>query len=300
VSREFRYRAFGLHIGSDLELPELLETDAPPEVSISAGLVPETLEGASARGVRYQVRGDDYLLSVDGIARFLVSGGRRIVYERAAPADDDAVRVFLVGRPLGALLHQRGVVPLHAGAIRVGESCVAFVGPSGTGKSTLVAAFRKRGYKLLGDEVCALGQGPGGVPHVTPGLPSIKLWRDALGRLGEDPGALRRVRPRMQKFWLGCREQFEESALPLERLYVLRTTNRSTGQITQLQGTDKLQAFLGDTYARPLVGPLGALPRHFQICAAAAQHARVSRVVRPSAGFSAERVADLIEQDFGQ
>ena len=45
-----------------------------------------------------------------------------------------------------------GWVPVHAAAVADGERCVVICAPSGGGKSTLTAAFVRRGWRALGDD----------------------------------------------------------------------------------------------------------------------------------------------------
>lgn len=45
-----------------------------------------------------------------------------------------------------------GWVPVHAGAVTDGERCAMICAPSGGGKSTLTAAFVRRGWRAIGDD----------------------------------------------------------------------------------------------------------------------------------------------------
>ena len=122
----FPYIAYGLSIESEFEIPELASgADGEPDIAIRAGSVPETLEQPYARGVLYQAAAGRFLLNVPRIARYLVADGSSIVIQQAAGAVDVDVRVFLLGSVFGALLHQRGVLPLHGSAIAApsGEPC---------------------------------------------------------------------------------------------------------------------------------------------------------------------------------
>jgi hypothetical protein len=104
------------------------------------GPVPQALDDAKKKGVLYQISPDRFLLGLGKIARYLVSEGREIVIERVPGGSDDAVRVFLFGSVFGALLHQRGVLPLHGSAVMPSRGATIFAGPSGSGKSMLAAA----------------------------------------------------------------------------------------------------------------------------------------------------------------
>src|SRR5579872_2437348 len=159
----FQYCAYGLSIDSDIALPELapgcgLELD----VTIRAGSVPETLDQAYAVGVLYRAAPGRFLLNMPRIARYLASDGNAIVIERAAGADDADVRVFLLGSVFGALLHQRGVLPLHGSAVEAAPGAVLLLGASVSGKSTLGAEFQRRGYRVLADDICSVAPGPDG------------------------------------------------------------------------------------------------------------------------------------------
>src|SRR5579863_9982693 len=125
----FQYCAYGLSIDSDFALPELAPgCGREPDVSIRAGSVPETIEQPYAVGVLYWAASGRFLLNMPRIARYLATDGRAIVSERATGADDADVRVFLLGSVFGALLHQRGALPLHGSAVAAASGAVLFLG----------------------------------------------------------------------------------------------------------------------------------------------------------------------------
>jgi hypothetical protein len=91
-----------------------------------------------------------------------------------------------------ALAHQ-GHFIFHGSAVALdGESAIAFLGPSGRGKSTLAAAFALRGCPYLTDDVLQVHQ-DGEACHVIPRPPSLRLWEDARNELLPLPeiGAMR-------------------------------------------------------------------------------------------------------------
>ena len=63
-----------------------------------------------------------------------------------------------------------------------------FVGSPGTGKSTMAAAFRRRGYRVLADACSVLAPDGHGGFRVLPGIPQLKLGSDAQALLGLPAG----------------------------------------------------------------------------------------------------------------
>ena len=98
------------------------------------------------------------------------------------------MRLYLLGSAMGMLLHQRGLFRSTPMPSRSTARRFAFMGHSGAGKSTLAAWFHDEGYRILADDVSVIGFGEGGQPTVRPGLPRLRLWRDALDATGRDPG----------------------------------------------------------------------------------------------------------------
>ena len=82
----------------------------------------------------------------------------------------------------GLLLRFRGVTCLHASAVAIGGSVIAFVGAEGAGKSTTAAAFARAGYAAVSDDVVALVERKGDF-FVSPSYPHLCLWPESVEML---------------------------------------------------------------------------------------------------------------------
>jgi hypothetical protein len=294
----FRYRAFGLRIASAIECPEFLSDSdtAAPEVRVIEGAVPESLEAPLARGVVYEAADDQLLLKLRGTARYLIQNGQEIVIQAEPGADPGAIRLFLYGSAFGALLYQRGLLPLHGSAVATPAGAVLFAGASGHGKSTLAGAMHRRGYQVLSDDVCAITCASG-VPVLLPAYPRLMLWADAVAKLGLAGAGLTPARTKLEKYQLPVGQGFSGEGLPLRAVYLLNPTNAPRCSLEPVKGFNKIQELTDNTYRRQFMQGMRRSHVHFRHIGAVAQHARVARVERPDAAFQLEELADLIEQD---
>src|SRR5580658_2928398 len=147
------HAAFGLRLRSAVALPELpaiADDGIPPDVTLELGRVPRRLEGAVDVDPAMQATAGRFQLDVPA-GRFLVSEGRRILVDPGPGASEADLRPYLLGTVIGALCHQRGLLPLHAAAVLCADGAVAFAGPSGAGKSTLAAQLHALGRTVLAD-----------------------------------------------------------------------------------------------------------------------------------------------------
>lgn len=295
------HQAFGLNLASDLPMPELLPAaqDAVADAVIHLAAVPAQLEDAIARGVRYQSAPGRLLLAVDGVARYLISAGREIIYQPAPDATPDDIRVFLLGSALGALLHQRNDLVLHAGAVVIDGAAVAFMGKSGAGKSTLSSALRLRGHPLLTDDLCVIRPGPGGALLAHPGFPQAKLWLDSLDRLELPAEGLRRIRHKLEKraVPLSPGEGFHPEAVPVRKLYLLRPRNEPGIEIRPVVGPAKFLALKEQTYRFQFMADADSRTGHFHHALRLAQETPLATVARSRGEFLIEELADRIEAD---
>lgn len=296
-----RYIAFGVRLASELPCPEIIRggDDQTPDAVVRFGEVPERLADPAAAGLRYQVGPGEMLLTVDGIARYWVRGGREIVIDPDDDADLDSIRVFLLGSAMGALLQQRGLLVLHASAIETPLGAVAFMGRSGAGKSALAAAMCARGYRVLTDDLCAVEIDDGG-PRILPGFPRVRLWADTLKKLSEPSDNLRRVRPSIEKYSWPLAEAFCTESQPLKCLYALETTNEGCLSLETVRQIDAMAVVRDNVYRGQFVNGHGLDGAYFRHCATIARGVELKTARRPQKGLPPLALAARLEEDFGR
>lgn len=172
--------------------------DKPADVVIALGAVPRTLPDARRLGPLLQIAEDGRCrFELPGIAAFLIEGGTSITVEPQADAPGRDVRTILLGTPLFLLVCQRGLLPLNASCVVVNGRAVAL---TGDGKSTLAAAFLRRGHAVIGDDFTVLDLSTSDGVRVLPGVPRLSLWQESLGPLGWPVVEERRVRTGLRRY----------------------------------------------------------------------------------------------------
>jgi len=292
------YYAFGLNIESEIECPLLIAGDgSAPDLVIRLGPVPHELRQAQVRESFYQINARHCLLNIDQVARYLVSDGSEIIAEPHPAAAEMDVRLFLLGSAMGALLHQRGIWPLHGSAVASRSGAILFVGDRGIGKSTLAGAFHQRGFRPISDDVCGITAGSDGTIQVWPAIPRIKLWTDSVVKLGGEPNQLTRTHSALDKYEVPLRN-FGRDPVDVQVIYALYTSDgQEAVRLMPLKGFDKLKELTTNTYRLPFLTGMQLTPQHFQQAQALARQARVVRITRPPQPFLLDELADIIERD---
>lgn len=301
------YYAFGLNIDSDIELPELItdqvRADFRPRLAPSSanvrfrfGSVPENIE-AHDKGICFQSAPSRVLVNIPKVARFDIRDGEEIVVARADGVCDATVRLFLLGYAVGALLHQRGLLVLHAAVVARGEHCLALAGVSSVGKSTLAAGFVERGYQLLSDEICAVETGRDVPPRVLPGYPVLLLWERTLKKLALNREPLGPVRPELKKFVVPVRDRFCDTSKRLTHMFVLNSHNESDVSLKQPEGFGRFNAFLNHTFQERYLKGMGLAASRQRSVAAAVPHVPVTQLCWPQSWDDIERAVSCIEKD---
>lgn len=278
------YSVFGLTLGSDLRLPELHPADsdatlAGVDVEILLGEIPIDPDSAS-EGL--SVHADGALLTVAEAGRYLIKDGRQILTELKPGGSDRHLRLYLLGSAMGVLLHQRQLLPLHANAIEASGRAIAFMGASGAGKSTMAAWFHDRGCTVLADDVCVVTSGADGVPTAQPGIPRLRLWRDALESSGRNADAFEHAFDDADKYNVPTDRDRPSGELPLGAVYLLDAPGSGAGKqaITRLTGIEAMDALVSNVYRGGYAPMLGALPSLIAACRTLAGQVPVFAVKR--------------------
>ncbi len=223
------YHFNGLKLESEFHLPALAPWDGPchvrSDIVVKQAAVPPRLDAADYVGPVFQTKGtNEYLLALPGTGRILVRNGDEVLVDAEAGADPSAI----LSGPLQAMLwHQRGLLPLHGSVVVVGTQAVALCGPSAVGKSTLAAVLAGQGNTVIADDVCVIDPA---TADVLAGCGRLRLWRDALDRLGVETGALERAVRDKEKYVLDCGIHSTQERHRLAAVILL--SRRESGAVT--------------------------------------------------------------------
>lgn len=239
-----RYEVFGLRIDSELPLPELRETCDEADTSIRFGRVDGERMAEVTDQEWSKVRGPEVDLGWPGVGRFRVRNGTEITVDPAPEVIPERLRLFLLGPVAGVLLHQRGLLVLHASAVSIRGRAVAFLGGKRWGKSTIAGILHSRGHTLITDDLLAVDGTR--EPRIQPGLPQLKLWPDSLRMMGENPANAPRLHPDFEKREYRVEADFPDRQLPLRAVYVLDRADRPG--IDVLGGHEAMPALIAHWY----------------------------------------------------
>lgn len=267
----FRYVAFGLHLISQRTLSGLRPSSgsakadvevswrtenavepafiacAPPGPAITPlpGLYFRKAQDGSWHQLHYE-NGLDFILTgqADHVSVYVPPG-----------LSDTTTAGYLLGPVLGYVLRLRRMLCLHASATVVGGRVLAFVGPAGSGKSALAAAFAMAGYPILTDDKVAITvNGQALIAH--PGEARLRLRPDVADLLLDGHTDLPRLLPEdptCDKRYVDLDQLpggFAAEPLPLAALFILgaRATDSQQVGIRPVHPHPALVGLAANTY----------------------------------------------------
>jgi hypothetical protein len=278
----YYYKVYGLNIGSELELPELSPVqNIKVDVTIGFGEVPEHLPEVRGSGVLFEAALNDFLFKFEGIGRYRVQNGSRIIIQPEREALPAEIRLVLLGSSIGALLHQRGMLAIHGSAITDGKQTTILSGPSGVGKSTLAAGLLELGYSVIADDISVIGQNEKQHFIVESGIPHLKLWKDVLAHLNKTDD-FSKVRPQLEKYRIPI-PVLEEETPSLSKIVILSPSNSTDFSYSEILGRDKFHLLRNTTYRLQFIDKMNKTEVHYR---------NLSQVVNSVQMFHANRPHD--------
>jgi hypothetical protein len=289
------YTAYGLGISSVLPLPELIPGIPPADVTIRLGTVDRSSAEAASPRPCFRAAAEEVGFHWEQVGTLLMRRGEEIVIDPVPDVDEHLLRLYILGPALALLLHQRGLLILHASAVAVEGRAVAFLGGPGWGKSTMAAALYKRGHGIVTDDILALDLAGAGSPIALPGFPQLKLWPEAAASLGDVPEMLPRLHPSWEKRARRDAASFPHKPLPLERIYVLAEGARP--EIEAIQSQEAFVELVRHSFVARLLQATGAATTHFYQCAQVVRAVPIRRLKAHRALSALPDLAQMVEED---
>jgi hypothetical protein len=296
----YSYWGYGLSIRSALSLPELsAPAETFPDVVIRLERADHPVSESIHAENSFHVTAKEACLCWRMGGRFLIRNGKEIVIHPAAEADEALIRLLVLGPVLAILLHQRGLLVLHASAVAVEGGAVLFIGGKGAGKSTMAAALYARGHSFLADDVAAVSADGGQGPVVLPGSPQLKLWPEAAASsLGDDPDRLPQLASGFEKRARPVSCRFANSPQPLRGIYVL--SRGPSLKIETLTCRQALMTLMRHSHCARFGSQLlhgTEASAHFLRCTDLARHVPVRFLQRPPCLEALADLAQTVEMD---
>ncbi len=285
----------GLRVESEVRLPGILPSNwsDTTDVSILEQSIDRYAVDTVDNGLFWRAAEGFFRLDIEGVARFAVIAGERIIIEAVEGASHDDISTYLYGSVMGALLHQRKIWPFHASAIQTPSGAVLLAGKSGAGKSTLVAGLFTRGYQVISDDIAPVHTDSDQI-RVYPAIPRIKLKPDAINYLAINSDGLKKDHNK-GKYLLPL-ANFPEQSSPVTRIIHLdRASNPNEFIVNNTSAFEAVPLLVQSTYRYNFMKGLGVQQHFFSELMQIVQHVPVTHISRPRELNRLNEVLDDIE-----
>lgn len=298
AAQVYLYEAYGLRIRSEVQLPELHPVIGRDEQEADLLIrLAEIVRDLPDNSV--EVEDGKLYIKVRDAALYCIEGGHTVTISCTGDSSVEKMRLYLLGTCMGAVLLQRGMLPLHGSAAAVDGKAYVFIGDSGAGKSTLAAALQHRGACLISDDVAAVSWDARGIPYVAYAYPQQRLRQESLEHFGMDSKRYASVPMDEAKYAVPVPFLRERRPLPLGGVYELCTSSDAGAvpRIVEIGKLESIHLLLFHTYRRALVQRLGLKQRHFAQAVSLLKYASVKRLVRPEQRMTIEQTATAVWDD---
>ena len=266
-----KYALHGITLALPFSCPELPPSEEEADVEAGWGKIDAPSADWNEEGVCFKAAPGRYLLSVQGVADFLVEDGRKITIEPHPEGEQERIRLHFFGEVMAALLWARGNLVARGCVVEKEGKGIAFVGPSPCGKTMTAAWLASRGFRVVSDGFFSLD----GNGMAMPGSPRLMLWEKSLEKLGISREGLVPVRSGMNRFYLPLENSFSREPVRLESIFVISFRNGPGLSVVRAKGAKKMFSILDNRYRPELAAPFGTVEISARIAATVAKRAEV-------------------------
>jgi hypothetical protein len=248
------------------------------------------------RAVNYpfiQFNENEFFYEVDGIARYFITGGNKVIIEPLCE-DWDSILLFFYSNAIGAILFQRNLVPFHvSGVVDKKGGVWLFAAPSGTGKSTTALKLKERGYTLFTDDT-ALITVENGCCLAIASYPVLRAWENTLSNQKVYAATeAKQLRAEINKFGIAFHDDFVKEPVKVNGIIFIEKEG-DTIQIERLKPTKGMQHLGNNIYRNEWIQGMNKQLLQFKTLSAISQKVSFWSAIRPKDKDSFDNFADAI------
>ncbi len=297
-----KYRAFGLIIESDIPLhAEEVAADSVVDLRIISGECPDSISSPIVDNKWAKVNSVEALITIEAVGTFYISHGSTITANVLPDVPNEVTRMYLFGTCMGAVLQQRGIMPLHGSSVCKEGIALVISGDSGSGKSTLAAEFISRGWKLMSDDVTPVVE-TDGVYYAQSTYPGQKMWEDTIHRSEATNRVVENIireESGRSKYQLSAGDSFVYAKYPIKYVVVLGVGGDELVADEAIEYT-KMDMLMRNLYRSFLVVDKDGKTEQLRMCLKLANQLRCFLVLRPGDQITEKTIADWIEDRIGE
>lgn len=296
------YKMYGLTIKSTFALPEAVECEPVEreDVFLELGTPPNKDLDDAKSGKLCRLEKEVAWFYLKNWGMFYVEHGNHIVVWKESELLTDLSRnSYVTGTTMGLLMFQRGIIPIHSGAVEKDGVCILVVGNSGSGKSTNTVRLREKGCRFVSDDVAAVNIVDGKV-MVSPSFPQQKLCRDAAIRQGYALEDLIYIDENRDKYAIRLKEGYVTEKLPMGMILELEVTDEEHMSICEIRGLDKIKLLYRNIYRGYVWNEMGMSRQVQEDILAIAKQVPMYVCKRPRKGFYTEEITDWVLKKIGE
>ncbi|OOE14602.1 aldolase [Fictibacillus arsenicus] len=292
----YQYNSFGLNITSEICFPELFVTtfNGCGDVQIGIGNLTELWNKKVTSNSQVFVEKNLVLFKIPNLSIFCIKNSNSIIFSPELGADQDKIRLYLLGTCMGTLLLQKKILCLHGSAVAIDGKAYAFVGDSGAGKSTIAAAFALKNFQLISDDVIAINFDNQDKPLVMPSYPQQKLWEESLICFGMNSINYKPLFERETKYAVPVKNPIIVP-IPLAGIIELSAIeNESSIRYESLDGLHRVQTLFQHTYRSSFIRRLKLSDWHFRETVKLINRIQMSKLSRPTQQFTVHEMVSIV------
>lgn len=302
-SRPHRYLVSGVRFQLPYPLPLVAPDPGGPALVqvavISAPLaLPPISEAPAFAGMGMWVGPDRVMFSIGSLGRALVDRVSGVTLDFDPEISPHVLVQYFCGNIVSAVLHLSKVLPLHASClVHPGTGrAIAIAAFRGTGKSTLAAILRERGWRPLADDVTAVAPAVDGVVHAWPGPPRFRLSPESMAAAGLPVGTRVVLAASGKSLVEDGGAPWQVTPVPLAAVVEVVDGTEECPQVRRCAPHVSASMVSGHTFRRRLIGPLGLVADHAALCLELTRQVPVFRLARRRELAQLGILADTVEE----